>query len=90
MQMAFSPIHYHRPVPPDSTYHILCSTPVGARKMTKGLEHLSYWERLRKLDHFKPREEMAWGNLINIYKYLKGGCKDNKARFFLARGKPTL
>ena len=43
--------------------------------MMKGLEHLSYEERLRELELF--RGEKAQGALINAYKYLKGGCKES-------------
>ena len=42
-------------------------------KMTKGLEHLCYDERLT----VQLREEEAPGDLINVYKYLKGGCKED-------------
>ncbi|PKU49299.1 hypothetical protein llap_338 [Limosa lapponica baueri] len=49
-------------------------------KMMKGLEHLSYEERLRHLHLF--REEKTRGDLINVYKYLKGGCKEERARHF--------
>ena len=41
--------------------------------MTKGLEHLCYDERLT----VQLREEEAPGDLINVYKYLKGGCKED-------------
>ncbi|KAK4814881.1 hypothetical protein QYF61_001259 [Mycteria americana] len=52
-----------------------------ATAMVKGLEHLTYKERLRAVTA-QPGEEKAEGDLISAYKYLKGGCKDNGARLF--------
>ncbi|GAB0186483.1 mitochondrial enolase superfamily member 1 [Grus japonensis] len=40
-----------------------------ATKMMKGLEHLSYEERLRKLGTVEHGKEKARGDLINVYKY---------------------
>jgi len=50
--------------------------------MMRGLEHLSYEERLRKLSLLSLEKKRLRGHLRNTSKYLQGGGQEDGAKFF--------
>ena len=53
-----------------------------ATKMIRGLEQLSYEDRLRELGLFSLEERRLQGDLTVAFQHLKGACKKDGDRHF--------
>ena len=50
--------------------------------MLRGLQHLSYKDRLRELGLFSLEKRRLWGDLIAAFQYLKGAYKQEGGKLF--------
>ncbi|KAK4830931.1 hypothetical protein QYF61_014304 [Mycteria americana] len=51
-------------------------------KMLRGMEHLSYGDRLRELGLFSLEKRRLWGHLFAAFQYIKGACKKDGERLY--------
>ena len=53
-----------------------------ATEMIRGLEHLSYEDRLRELGLFSLEKRRLWDDIIAAFQYLKGAYKQEGSQLF--------
>jgi len=53
-----------------------------ATNMIRGLEHLSYEEKLRQLGLFSLEKKRLWGDLTAAFQYLKAACRKDGENIF--------
>lgn len=52
------------------------------KPMIKELEHLSYKGEFEELGMLSLEKRKLGGYLNNVYKYLKGGCREDRGKLF--------